>query len=49
MRYVRPVQWIVSLYGTEIIPMEMAGVKAGRETRGHRFLGADTVIESPGL
>lgn len=47
MRYVRPVQWIVSLYGTEIIPMEMAGVQAGRETRGHRFLGANTVIESP--
>lgn len=47
MRYVRPIQWIVSLYGTEVIPVEMAGVQAGRETRGHRFLGENALIESP--
>jgi glycyl-tRNA synthetase beta chain len=34
----RPVQWIVALFGAEVVPLEFAGVKSGRATRGHRFL-----------
>lgn len=34
----RPVHWIVALFGSEVIPVEFAGVRAGRTTYGHRFL-----------
>jgi glycyl-tRNA synthetase beta chain len=34
----RPVQWIVALFGEEVVPLAFAGVKSGRATRGHRFL-----------
>ena len=39
MRFARPIRWLVLLFGTEVLPLEIAGVKAGRVTRGHRFLG----------
>jgi glycyl-tRNA synthetase beta chain len=35
--FVRPVHWIVLLFGDEIIDAEILSVKSGRETRGHRF------------
>ena len=35
--FVRPVHWVVLLFGDEVIPASIMGVKAGRETRGHRF------------
>lgn len=34
----RPIQWIVALFGEEIVGMSFAGVESGRHTRGHRFL-----------
>lgn len=37
-RFVRPVRWIVALFGEEVIDFEFAGLKAGRNTFGHRFL-----------
>ncbi|HEX2549841.1 MAG TPA: glycine--tRNA ligase subunit beta, partial [Gammaproteobacteria bacterium] len=36
--FIRPVHSIIMLYGNKIIPAEILGVKAGRKTRGHRFL-----------
>ncbi|MGG1311831.1 glycine--tRNA ligase subunit beta [Cohnella laeviribosi] len=47
LRFVRPIRWLVALYGTEVVPFEIAGVRSGNVTRGHRFLGADAVIEEP--
>ena len=35
--FVRPVHWLVALYGSEVIRTHAFGVKAGRVTRGHRF------------
>jgi glycyl-tRNA synthetase beta chain len=35
--FVRPVHWLVLLLGDEVIPMQMFGLHAGRETYGHRF------------
>jgi glycyl-tRNA synthetase beta chain len=34
----RPVQWLVALFGTELVPLSFAGVHSGRASRGHRFL-----------
>ncbi len=39
MRFARPIRWLVLLFGQAVLPLEIAGVKAGRITRGHRFLG----------
>ncbi|HEX2686012.1 MAG TPA: glycine--tRNA ligase subunit beta, partial [Kofleriaceae bacterium] len=36
--FVRPVQWLVALFGGEVVPLAWAGVTAGRHSRGHRFL-----------
>jgi glycyl-tRNA synthetase beta chain len=35
--FVRPVHWLVMLQGKQVIDAEILGIKAGRETRGHRF------------
>lgn len=46
--YLRPIHWIVALYGEEVIKeIQVLDVKAGRVSRGHRFLGKDTDIASP--
>lgn len=47
LRYVRPIRWLVALHGSEVVPFEIAGVATGNVTRGHRFLGADAIIEEP--
>ena len=35
--FVRPVHWVVLLFGDEVIPATIMGIQTGRETRGHRF------------
>ena len=47
-RFVRPVRWIVALLDGEIIPLEFGGIKADKESRGHRILGpARSTISLP--
>lgn len=38
-RFIRPIRWIVALLGPKVVPFELAGVKAGNITTGHRQLG----------
>jgi glycyl-tRNA synthetase beta chain len=48
VRYVRPVQWLVALFGGEVVPLTWAGVTSGRASRGHRFLAnAPVEIAAP--
>ncbi|HTR00225.1 MAG TPA: glycine--tRNA ligase subunit beta [Candidatus Acidoferrum sp.] len=35
--FVRPVHWVVLLFGSEVINATIMGVQTGAETRGHRF------------
>lgn len=35
--FVRPVQWIVFLYGNDVVDCEILGVNSGNQTMGHRF------------
>jgi glycyl-tRNA synthetase beta chain len=37
----RPVHWLVGLFGEDVVPFELAGLRAGRTTRGHRFLAPE--------
>ncbi len=47
-RFIRPIRWIVALYGTEVVPFTLANVTSGNKSRGHRTLApADFVIASP--
>ena len=39
--FARPVQWLVALHGSEVVPFVFADVRSGRETRGHRFLAPE--------
>lgn len=42
-RFIRPIRWIVALLGGDVVPFELAGVKSGAVTSGHRRLGAASV------
>ena len=37
----RPVQWLVALFGGDVVPVSFVRVNAGRTSRGHRFLSPD--------
>jgi glycyl-tRNA synthetase beta chain len=38
VRFARPVRWLLALFGADIVPFEVEGVRTGRITRGHRVL-----------
>ncbi len=38
-RFIRPIRWLVALLGDQVVPFEVAGVKSGKVTSGHRRLG----------
>ncbi len=37
VNFVRPAHGLVALHGTEVVPVSVLGLVAGRETQGHRF------------
>ncbi|WP_169542645.1 glycine--tRNA ligase subunit beta [Sphingomonas baiyangensis] len=37
MRWVRPLQGIVAIFGEKLVPCEIAGIESGYATLGHRF------------
>jgi glycyl-tRNA synthetase beta chain len=39
-RFIRPIRWIVALLGGEVVPFEIADIKSGSVSAGHRQLGA---------
>lgn len=41
--FVRPVHWLVSILGGELLPFSFAGIDAGKTTRGHRFLAPEAI------
>jgi glycyl-tRNA synthetase beta chain len=36
--FVRPVHWLVMLFGADVVPARILDTDAGRSTRGHRFM-----------
>ena len=36
--FVRPIHWVLALFNGEVIPFEVAGVRSGNKSRGHRFM-----------
>ncbi len=41
LEYPRPLQWLVALLGSDVVPVQVGDLKAGRITRGHRTLVQD--------
>jgi len=41
--FVRPVHWLVMLFGSDVINASILGLTAGRTTRGHRFHYNNTI------
>jgi len=41
--FARPIKWLLALYGKEVIPLEVAGVKSSNFTYGHRFLSSGKI------
>ncbi len=39
VRFARPIRWVTACYGGLVLPIEVAGIKASNQTRGHRVLG----------
>mgnify|MGYP000872148646 FL=1 len=42
-RFVRPIRWLLALWGGDIIDIEINGIKGNRFTSGHRFLSSDKI------
>ncbi len=38
VRFIRPIRWLVCLFGSSVLDFEIASVVSGRKSRGHRFL-----------
>jgi glycyl-tRNA synthetase beta chain len=45
-RFVRPVRWLVAMLDSAVIPLEFDGVRAGKQSRGHRILADGPVTIS---
>ena len=39
--FVRPIQWVLALLDGEVISFEVAGVRSGNTTQGHRFMAPE--------
>ena len=48
-RFVRPIRWMVALFGDKVVPVEITGVKSGKLSRGHRFLRPALVEEAKAI
>ena len=46
--FVRPIHWVLALLDDQVIPFEVGGVRSGKITRSHRFMGQKT-LEINGL
>jgi glycyl-tRNA synthetase beta chain len=42
-RFIRPIRWVVALLDDNVVPFEIAGVRSGNRSAGHRLLGAPFV------
>jgi glycyl-tRNA synthetase beta chain len=47
-RFVRPVRWLLALLDDQVVPVEFAGIKATKTSRGHRVLShGDVSVATP--
>jgi glycyl-tRNA synthetase beta chain len=44
VNFVRPAHGLIALHGSEIVPVGVLGLNAGRETQGHRFEASSATV-----
>jgi glycyl-tRNA synthetase beta chain len=44
VEFIRPVHWLVALYGDQVLNIELLGLRSGRETFGHRFHHPEAIV-----
>ena len=44
VNFVRPAHRLVALHGSDVVPITILGLSAGRETQGHRFEAAKPIV-----
>ncbi len=42
-RFIRPIRWVVAVFGGKPLKVAVGGIAAGNSTRGHRFLGSAAI------
>lgn len=43
LKFIRPIRWLISIWGNETVPFEIEGIPSSNITKGHRFLGAQEI------
>jgi len=44
MRFVRPIRWLLAIYGGKAVAFEIEGIRSGARTYGHRFLAPKPIV-----
>ncbi|MEE9451227.1 MAG: glycine--tRNA ligase subunit beta, partial [Gammaproteobacteria bacterium] len=48
IEFIRPVHWVIVIFGVEVVPCDILGLKASNNSYGHRFHAPEAiVIEQP--
>src|SRR3990172_6735847 len=48
VRFARPMRWLLTIYGSEVIDLNFAGVTSGRISYGHHFMSTQSFeVKSP--
>ena len=47
LRYIRPIKWLVALFGQEVVPFSITNVQSDNWSMGHRFLGNKIEFTDP--
>ena len=43
LKFIRPIRWILALYGEKVIHFDLDGISSGNVTRGHRLLAPEKI------
>lgn len=43
IKFIRPIRWLISIFGNEVIRFDIEGIESSNVTKGHRFLGAKEI------
>lgn len=49
LSFIRPIRWMLCLFGSDVVSFTLGGIRAGDKTTGHRFFGDDSIdLNDPG-
>lgn len=46
IRFARPIEWFLALYGGKVVDFEIEGIKGSNKSKGHRFFGKEFEVSS---